>query len=68
MNKLYYLLPSIIAYACFAFVLLELNPSKWDPISRVFFVFVMICINAFGLYVIQEIKEERNNNEKSYGK
>lgn len=60
MNKLYYLLPSIIVYACFAFVLLELNPCNWDAISRVFFVFVMIGVNAFGLYVIQEIKKERN--------
>lgn len=59
-SKLYYLLPSIIVYACFAFVLLELNPCKWDAISRVFFVFVMIGINAFGLYVIQEIKNGRN--------
>ena len=60
MNKLYYLLPSIIVYACFAFVLLELNPCKWDVISRVFFVFVMAIINVLGIYAIEEYKNERN--------
>ena len=59
-SKLYYLLPSIIVYACFAFVALELNPLQWDVILRMFFVFVMAIINVFGIYAIEEYKNERN--------
>ena len=54
MRKLYYLLPSIIVYVCFAFVGLELNLLEWDGVVRTFFVFVLLLANAFGLWIINE--------------
>lgn len=61
MNKLYYLLPSIIVYACFAFVALELNPLQWDGIARAFFVFVLAIANCLGLWIICELQNEEDD-------
>ena len=54
MNKLYYLLPSIIVYVCFAFVALELNPCKWDGVARVFFIFVLLMANLLAAWIIND--------------
>lgn len=64
MNKLYYLLPSIIAYACFAFVALELNPLQWDGVVRAFFVVTLFIFNWVGLFIICEFQNEEEDEIK----
>lgn len=54
MSKLYYLLPSIIVYVCFAFVALEINPLEWDGVARVFFVFVLLMANLLAAWIIND--------------
>ena len=60
-SKLYYLLPSIIVYACFAFVALELNPLQWDGVARAFFVFILAIANWLGLWIICELQNEEED-------
>ena len=54
MSKLYYLLPSIIVYVCFAFVALEINPLEWDGVAREFFVFVLLMANLLAALIIND--------------
>ena len=60
-SKLSYLLPSIIVYACFAFVALELNPLQWDGVARAFFVFILAIANWLGLWIICELQNEEED-------
>ena len=63
-SKLYYLLPSIIVYVCFAFVALELNPLQWDGVVRAFFVFVLAIANWISLWIICELQNEEDDEIK----
>jgi len=65
MNKLYYLLPSIIVYACFAFVALELNPLQWDGVARAFFVIILAIANWVGFYIYCELQNEEERREQN---
>lgn len=64
MNKLYYLLPSIIVYVCFAFVALELNPLQWDGVVRAFFVITLAITNWVGFLIFCELQNEEDEIKK----
>lgn len=63
-NALYFALSIVIlwmlAYGCFAFILLETNPFKWEQSIRLAYVFAMVSIIAIGLPIAQIIKLELN--------
>ncbi len=48
----------ILAYVCFAFVLAELNPFKWEQSIRGGYVFTMVSILAISFPTSQIIKIE----------
>ena len=48
----------LLAYVCFAFVLAELNPSKWEQSISGGYVFAMVSILALSLPISQLIKLE----------
>lgn len=64
MNKLYYLLPSIIVYVCFAFVALEFNPLQWGDVVRVFFVITLAIANWVVFFIYCELQNEEKNGIK----
>lgn len=47
-----------LAYLCFAFVLLELNPIEWSKSIRVSFVFAFFSILIMSIPISQLIKLE----------
>ena len=48
----------ILAYICFAFVLAELNPFKWEQSIRGGYIFAMVSITAISFPISQIIKLE----------
>lgn len=46
----------ILTYVCFAFVLAELNPLKWEQSVRCEYVFAMVSILALSFPISQIIK------------
>jgi hypothetical protein len=48
----------VLAYVCFAFVLAELNPFKWEQSIRGGYVFAMVSILTLSFPISQIIKLE----------
>ena len=48
----------ILAYVCFAFVLAELNPFKWEQSIRGGYVFAVVSILVLSFPISQLIKLE----------
>jgi hypothetical protein len=57
------LLLSMFLYMAFSFVLLELNPLKWDDFSRqIFALLVTVLIPVISLAISEYISNETNKN------
>jgi uncharacterized membrane protein YeaQ/YmgE (transglycosylase-associated protein family) len=54
MKTLKYLAPAIIVYLCFAFILWEFNPGKWDEAIR----FMYIIVAIIGAAIFWQINNE----------